>query len=224
MKKPVLVFGMLVAGGLAFTSCNKNLKDDIKDLKSKVDTLNKHNSELQEQIDNIEVIFGANEPITATTTFTDNNNATKTIKESYYFKSTASQTQRMEQDENGNYLIYIERFKDVWSGDGGGAWVAFTYNPTSKAITDKRGGHYWWDTDVYENRARYSELDEENGLTINITIDKISTTTGEISLKFSATGNETYTDNIGDNAPNPGKPMSTNFNFTGKLVVFPYED
>jgi hypothetical protein len=219
MKKSLVILSLLVAGSTLFSSCNKKLKDDIKDLKQQVDELKKHNSELQEQVNGVENILGSNEPIIATTTFTDNNNTTRTVVGAYKFKAGNSSTQRMYDNGDGTYDIYIERFSDVEWYEG--AWVAFTYNPTTKAVTNKRGGQYWNDEDPYYNNARYDENYITTGLTFSITVNSLNLATGEISLNFSASGTAEYTNAVVYYyVPNKGKPVSTTFSFTGKLKVF----
>lgn len=204
MKTSLLTFGLLLAGCALTTSCNKDLKNDIQ--------------ELQGRVNEVESILGANEPITATSTFTDNANATRTVTGTYKFKAGNNGTQKMVNNGNGTFDVYIERFSDVdWYE---GAWISFTYNPTSKAITNKKGGHYWGDEDSYGNQTRY-DATKPNGLTLDITVDKIDVTTGDISLKFAASGTSQYTSEAPATwSPNPGKPMSTTFDFTGKLKVF----
>ncbi|NII26483.1 bZIP transcription factor [Pseudoflavitalea sp. X16] len=222
MKKSSVIFSALVAGAALFSSCNKNLKDDIRDLEKQVKELEDHNSELKEQIGDIKNSLGSDEPIEATTTFVDDNNVTRTIKDKYHFKAGNNQTQRLVQKSDGNYDIYIERFSDVMWYEG--AWLAFTYNPATKEITNKRGGQYWDDEDAYYDNARYDYNLYQQGLTFNITLDSINLSTGAIALKFSATATGEYTGNAYSYySPNPGKEMSTNFTFTGKLKLYPYE-
>ncbi|MDF2191522.1 hypothetical protein [Paraflavitalea sp. CAU 1676] len=221
MKKPVILFGMLVAGSLAFTSCTKNLKDDVSDLKKEIDSLNKSNAELEGQVGGIEIILGANEPITATTTFTDNNNATVTVKDTYKFKAGNSSTQYAKGNSDGTYRIYIERFSDVEWYEG--ARVEFVYNPTTKEITQKRVRHYWDSPDNYNDNADYGTISPtHSGLQINITVNNFNATTGEISLTVAASGDATYSGLETYYSPNPGKPYSTSFAYTGKVKVFPY--
>jgi hypothetical protein len=218
MKKSFVIFSMLVAGATLFSSCNKKLKDDISDLEKKVNELKKHNSELQEQVNGVENILGSNEPIAATTTFVDNNDATRTITGVYKFKGGNNETQHMIKNDDGTYDIYIERISDV--GWEEGAWVGFTYNPTTKAVTNKRGGQYWDDQDPYYDNVRYDE-DYTTGLTFNITVNSLNVATGDISLNFSASGTAAYTNAVEYYyVPNKGKPVSTTFTFAGKLKVF----
>ena len=214
MKKLVIIFGVLIAGS-PFVSCKK-LKDDIKELQSQVndlekqnDTLKNHNSALQERLNGIASALGSDEPITATTTFEDDKAATRTITGTYRLKSGDWNTQYMYNNNDGTYEVYIERFSDIdWSS---GASVSFTYNPTTKAITNIGGSHYWSDADSYEDRARY--FSGYSGLTMNVTIDNINVTTGDISLKFSASGTSVYTNAVNSYyVPNQGKPVATNFN------------
>lgn len=222
MKKSSVIFSALVAGATLFSSCNKNLKDDVRDLEKQVKELESHNSELKEQIGNIENALGSDEPIEATTTFVDDNNVTRTIKDKYPFKAGNNVTQRLVENGDGTYDIYIERFSDVMWYEG--AWVAFTYNPSTKEITNKRGGQYWDDEDAYYNNARYDQNLYTQGLTLTITVNSLNVSTGAISLKFSAAATSEYTSNIYYYyTPNPGKQMSTEFTFTGKLKLFPHE-
>ncbi|HEX6426051.1 MAG TPA: bZIP transcription factor [Niastella sp.] len=222
MKKLVIIFGVLIAGS-PFVSCKK-LKDDIKDLQSQVndlekqnDTLKNHNSVLQEQLNGVVSSLGSNEPIAATTTFEDDNGVTRTISGVYKFKSTDYYTQKLVKNTDGTYEIYIERFGDLnWNE---GAWVGFTYNPTTKAVTNISGGQYWSDADSYYDNARYSGT--TTGLTMNVTIESLDVTTGATSLKFSASGTSAYTNAVSYwYVPNQGKPVSTTFSFAGKLKLF----
>lgn len=215
MKKTVFFLSTLIAGASMFTSCNKDLKDDIKDLQKK-------NSELQEKVDGIEAVLGANEPILAVTTFTDNDNVTRKVEGTYKFKASNRETSSMVKNEDGTYDIYIERFSDVEWYEG--AWVAFTYNPTTKAVTHKRGGQYWDNADPFYDNARYDEDSYSTGLTLTITLNNIDVATGAISLNFTAAGTADYTNGVYYYyVPNQGKPVSTSFAFTGKLSVFTQE-
>jgi hypothetical protein len=199
MKKLLIIFSVAIAVS-PFVSCKK-MKDDIKDLKDQVNTLNRQ--------------LGADEPITATTTFDDNTGATRTVKGTYYFKTTDYYSQRMIKNSDGTYAIRIERFEGADGTDGAG--VSFTYNPTTKAVTNISGSHDWTDADPYKNYVEYSGT--YTGLTMTVTVDNLDVTTGAISVKFSASGTAAYTAVVTDN-PNPGKPCSTNFSFVGKLKIF----
>ncbi|MGE5107338.1 MAG: hypothetical protein ACM3H8_07325, partial [Sphingobacteriales bacterium] len=102
-----------------------------------------------------------------------------------------------------------------------GAWVSFTYNPATKTVTNKRGGHYWDDQDPYYNQTLYYENGFNTGLTIDIKVNNINVATGDISLSFSASGTGAYTTGVPYYySPNQGKANSTNFTFTGKLKIF----
>ena len=222
MKKLVLIFGVLIAGS-PFVSCKK-LKDDIKDLQNQADDLQKQNdtlrnrhSALKDQLDGIANAIGSDEPITATTTFEDDNGATRTVSNTYKFKSTDYYTQSLLKNSDGTYNIYVERFSDVeWYQS---AWIRFTYNPTTKAVTAIEGEHYWSDADPYYNDAYYPNS-TYTGLTKTVTVDSLNLTTGATSIKFSASGTSDYTNSVGSWTPNPGKPVSTKLTFVGKLKLF----
>lgn len=221
MKKLAIIIGVLIAGS-PFVSCKK-MKDDIKDLKNEIsdlqkqnDTLKEKNSLLANQADLIGSVIGSNEPVIATTTFEDNSGATRTISAVYKWKSIDYYTQYMMDNKDGTYYIYIERFSDV--GWNEGAWIDFTYNPTTKAVTNFATRHYWRDYDPYSNRARYYG-GSYTGLTLNFTVESFDLTTGAISVKMAASGTSAYTSAYSSYAPNPGKPVSTTLSFTGKLKL-----
>lgn len=223
MKKPLLLFSILVTGAFIFSSCNKNLKDDIKDLQQEVDSLNKHNSELDEKVRSIEDAIGSNEPIVVTSSFVDDEGKTRTRKDNYRFKSSGYSTHSLRELSDGTYDVYIERFNDVnWFE---GAYVAFNYNPATKAVTNKRSTHYWDDYSPYGDRCRYDEtIYTGSDQTINLNLKSINLTTGEIALDFSASAKGDYTNNYYSNCPNPGEAMNTSFSFAGKLKIFPFEE
>jgi hypothetical protein len=220
MKKLLIILSVLIAGS-PFVSCKK-MKDDIKDLQNQANDLQKQNDSLRNshatlknQLDGIASAIGSDEPIAITTTFQDNNGATRTISGTYKFKSTDYYTQSMYKNNDGTYEIYIERFNDITWNES--VSVGFTYNPTTKAVTSLTAYHYWDDADSYSDYAYY--YGTYSGLTKTLTIDNFDVTTGAISLKFSASGTGDYTNSTG-NSPNPGKPVTTNFTFAGKLKLF----
>lgn len=211
MKKLLIAIGIFAIGS-SLVSCNKKLKDDISDLKSQV-------NDLKNQNDTLKNILGSDEPISATTTFTDNAGATRTVSGVYKFKSSDYATQKAVKNSDGTYYIYIERFSDVSWYEG--VRAEFTYNPTNKAVTDIYVTHYWDDEDPYYDRARYMSSYTGTGLTLNLTVDNFDTTTGAISMKFAAAGTAAYTSAISSSySPNQGKPVATNFSFAGKLKIF----
>lgn len=217
MKRSFVFFGTLMIAAMSFTSCNKSLKDDVKALK-------KQNSELQEQLGGIANALGSDEPIKATTSFKDRDNVSRTKTDTYLFKASGTSTQQLVRNGNGTYDIYLERFGDVnWNE---GAWVAFNYNPTTKAITNKRGGQYWDDYGNYSPRARYDEDQYSTGLTFNINIKSLDLTTGVISLEVNMAGTDEYS-NLVDSyyVPRRGAAVSTTLSFDGKLRVYErYDD
>lgn len=204
MKKSFIIFGILLVGATSLTSCTKKLKDDIRDLRS--------------ELNEVKDILGSSEPITAVSTFKDDNDVTRTIKDTYRFKAGNNSTQRMTKNSEDNYEIYIERFSDVEWYEG--AWIEFTYNPATKAITNKRGGQYWDNPDSYYDNTRF-EGDNVAGLSIDINIKNIDVNTGDISLTFTASGDDAYTNSLPYYySPNQGKSMTTTLDFAGKLKVF----
>jgi predicted small secreted protein len=217
MKKSLFFFAILLVGSALLSSCNKKLKKDIEELEKQV-------SDLQNQQNNTNAVIGANEPITATTTFIDDDGNTRTVTATYSFKAGDYSTQYMEDNGDGTYNVYIERFSDVdWNE---GAWVYFNYDPATGAITNKSGGQYW-DWQLSYNGYVYYSDSYSPPATINITINSITmnntTNTANISLTFSANASVAYGNNVTWAVPNPGEETNTSFTFNGKLKIFPLD-
>jgi len=222
MKKTPYILGVLITGALTFTSCTKNLKDDINDLKNQVDTLHRSNDSIAGRLNGIELILGANEPLTGSTNFTDNNNATRTVNFNYQFKAGNINTHYAQELANGKFNIFIRRFSDVEIAEE--ARIAFIYDAATKEITNKEVAHYWNNADNYTDRAAYGiYVTNHPGLSITITVNSFNPTTGEISLTANASADAAYSAAVTQYvfAPNPGKPYSTTLSFSGKLKVFP---
>jgi len=213
MKRPLLIIGITLVGALLLPSCTKSLKDDVNYLEGQVDSLKKRNAALREQAKATQNILGADEPITATTTYKDANGVDKTYKDTYSFKSGNAYTQLMVRQTSGQYYVYIERFSDIdWYE---GAWLEFLYDPTSKEISQKIGGQYWASPWGYKS-TYYKGTDA--GCQLNINLKSINTASGEISLDFTGTATAAYTAN-NTRWPAPGQAHATQFSFTGKLSV-----
>jgi hypothetical protein len=202
---------MFLIGATIFSSCNKKLKDDIESMEKQV-------ADLKDQQNQTDAILGANEPMTASTKFTDDNGDEKIVTDIYKFKSSDNSTQGLYDNGNGTFTVYIERFSDVdWQE---GAVIRFIYNPETKEITDKSVRHYWSLNGPYNDNAYY--YDYQTGATINVTINSINISTGNISVNVTASGDEQYSYDYYDQVPNEGSPVTTTLSFSGKLKAFPY--
>jgi hypothetical protein len=191
---------------LLLSSCNKKLKEDMKEMEREIENQKNINASLQNQL-------GADEPITATTTFADDSNVTRTVSATYGFKASNGETQYMSLQSNGTYEILIQRFLDL--DDNEGAWMMFYYNPSTGAITNPGMGHYWdWNISGYYSYAQYY-LFYTPVPAINITIHSINTSTGYIDL--TATG--TASDGYNGTTPNSGKGATTTLSFKGTLGI-----
>lgn len=207
MKKILIVFSVLIAGLFTFSSCNKNLKDDI--------------NELRKQLKDVSHEIGADEPITVTTSFKDRNNVNRSYTGTYKIKLGGIRSQKLAKKPDGTYDIYIHRMMDIDNREH--ATVSFSYNPITKAITKKQVYHTWNDFSSYNPNAWYNESFHNTGLTINIDIKRLDLTTGAISLDVEASGNEEYSNTAPSYyVPRRGAALSTKLSFEGKLKY--YED
>lgn len=218
-----MIAGVFIAGSLALTSCTKDLKNDINDLKTKTASQHGQIDSLANRLDSVDIILGFNEPIIVTTTFTDNADNTRTIKDTCSFKRNDNGSQYARERADGSYNIYIQRWGGLWSDEE--VYVSFRYNPATKTISEKKVLHVWNDADDYYDRADYGNAySTDPGLTINITVNSFNLTTGQISLNVSASGDADYARLMYYNGDAPNdKPYSTSLSFNGKVKVFAYE-
>ena len=213
MKGYILILGISLAGTTMLPSCTKNLKDDVSDLQTQVDSLKKRNAELRDHAKATQNILGSDEPIAAVTSYKDDAGADKSYQDTYSFKAGNYSTQYMVERTDGTYEVYVERFGDVEWYEG--AWFYFRYNPTTKEVTQKSGGQYWSNASRWFNVYYY---DTYTGNTVTINLKSINIATGELSLDFTGSATADYTTN-NSNFPNPGVAHNTKFPFTGKLAV-----
>lgn len=205
MKRSIVLSGLILFGSLLFSSCTKQLKDDIK--------------ELQQKIDDVSHGLGADEPITPVTVFKDKKGNTITIADTYRFKGSDYNTQSLIKKQNGMYQVNITRFVDVQYSES--VDISFNYDPSTKAITSKYCDHDWNDNGEYNSRAYYNYDNFNKGLSFDIDLKKIDITTGDISLDVKINATQEYCSGMADfSVPWAGTTLSTSFSFDGKLKVY----
>ena len=210
MKKLSIIF---LAFPLLFSSCNKKLKNDLNDLEKSVQEQKDLNAGLQNQVNNVNSLLGSNEPMIAITTFKDDNNVDRSVSNTYSFKAGNYSTQYMEDNGDGTYDVYIERFSDVEWHEG--ASIGFTYDPVTKAITAPYIQHYWdWNISGYNDRAYYNIYSLPLP-TMTITINSIDISSGYIDLTAVAQAVDGYNNTV----PNSATACTTSLAFKGKLAV-----
>lgn len=198
MKRSFVLFCALMVGALSFSSCNKSLKDDVKDLRNQL---------------------GFDEPITATTTFTDYKNESRTVTGVYKFKDGASGSNALIKNADGTYEIRIERSDAVHGDDG--VSLYFVYNPTTQKITYKESNHYWEDFGTSNSYAYvYQNENAIAGLTFNVDIKSFDQEAGSISVEVKIEATKEYCQNNPGNVPNRNSGFTTTYTFSGKLKKF----
>ena len=198
MKRSFVFFCALMAGALSFSSCNKNLKDDLNELKKEM---------------------GVDEPITATTTFTDLKNAERKVTTTFKYKWSNSYSDAMHKNSDGTYEIYIRRYQDRY--DENGIELYFVYDPTAKKILYKDFELYWDDLGLSNGGIEvYEEGEPETGLTFNIDLKSIDVQAGTINLDVKIEGTKEFSNNNPYDVPNKNSAFSTAFSFNGKLSVY----
>jgi hypothetical protein len=198
MKRSFVFFCALMAGALSFSSCNKDLKDDLNELKKEM---------------------GVDEPITATTSFTDLKNAERKITATFKYKYGNNYSDAMSKNSDGNYEIHIRRFQDRY--DENSIELYFVYDPTTKKILYKDFNLDWDDLGLSTGNIDISEDgDPETGLTFNIDIKSIDVQAGTINIDVKVEGTKEYSNNNPYDVPNRNSAFTTAFSFNGKLTVY----
>lgn len=167
--------------------------------------------DLEDRLDKVENSLGTNEPISVNFKTTNYDDVEIVEKTSYLFKAKGY-NQYMEDNGDGTYYVYVERFADV--GWNEGAWVEFNYNPTTKEATNIESRIYFYDQFGNYLNPRFSE-DSYVGNTTSLTVSSFNTETGAVNLTLDASTDATATNNEFE-----GEPMSCSFSFKGKLEVF----
>lgn len=202
MKRSFVLFCALMAGALSFSSCNKDLKDDINELKRNI---------------------GEGEPITTTTTFTDFKNAERKVNTTFKYKVDGDYLNAMYKNSDGIYEISILRRQNTYSEAY--ARLQFVYDPATKKILYKDFELNWDDLGLSEGNVEVSDDDEpETGLTFNIDIKSIDLEAGTINLDVKIEGSKEYSTNNPYEVPNRNSAFTTAFSFNGKLTVYDYSE
>jgi len=219
MNRTMLMLAFATAGTFLLGACNKTLKDDIKSLQGRTDSLRKSGSEIQKQLQQLNDLVGNSEPISATTTFQDLQNGSHTIGGTYRFRSNSYTTQSLVRYPEGIYEITIARSGQLTFSEY--AYLNFQYDPASKKVSRIIGQHYWANIEpAFHNIFYFTYNDAHPGLTMDVGIQRLDLTTGDIALTCTATGKGDYTDWVEDwKVPVAGKEVKTVMSFTGKLQV-----
>jgi hypothetical protein len=201
MKRSFVFFFALMAGALSFSSCNKDLKDDVNELRNQL---------------------GTDEPITATTTFTDKNNVERKVVGTYKFKGVASFSNALIKHSDNTYEVRIGRFETIDSETG--CYLVFTYDAANKKVLSRESGHYWEEMGSSNGEAYVYENDEPiAGLSFNVDVKSIDLEAGHINVDVKIEGSKEFALANEDQVPNKNSAFTTTFSFNGKLKKFDRE-
>jgi hypothetical protein len=167
--------------------------------------------DLEKQLADLEKALGSNEPLVINFSTMNSNDIAVEKNASFGFKSLSSYSNYMEDNDDGTFEIYIERFGDIeWTE---GAWIYFEYDANTDTFSDEQAGVYFYNQFRQWTNPYFDP--DITGNTFEMTINSINTTTGQISVSINAS-----TDNAASNNEYSGKPMSCSFTFNGKLPIF----
>lgn len=167
-------------------------------------------NDLEDRLDKVEDALGTNEPLSVDFLTTNLDGADIAKETSYLFKRKGYY-EYIEDNQDGTYDVYIERFSDVDMQES--AWIYFEYNSATQEVSDESAGVQYYDkSGRWINPGFY---DGDAGNTISITVNALNAETGAVNVKVTASTDETATNN-----EYAGQPMSCTFSFKGKLDVF----
>lgn len=198
MKRSFVFFCALMAGALSFSSCNKDLKDDLNELKRDA---------------------GVDEPLVVTTTFTDYKNQERKITGTLKYNNGVMDSDAMIKNPDGNYEIRIGRSmnlaNDQWAGLG------FYYDPATKKVLYVALEHYWEDLGFSNGHVEvYQNENPTNGLSFDLNIKSIDLESGNINLELKVEGTKEYASNNSWRVPNNNSGFTSVISFNGKLNKF----
>jgi hypothetical protein len=168
-------------------------------------------NELEDRLDKVENALGTNEPLDIDFQTKNLEDLDISKKASFLFKSKGY-NEYIEDNQDGTYDVYIERYYDVFGNEG--AWIFFEYNLSTKEITNKQARVYFYDRFGRYINPIFSD-DAASGNTLTLDVKSINVETGVVDVNVTASTIETSTNN-----EYSGKPMNCTFSFKGKLDVF----
>lgn len=195
MKTKILF--LLIGISLSFASCQK---DELEDLQKSLD---KTNTEL-----------GLDSPIKFTFSTKDANgqNFTRTGESPIKF---TGEYFYIADESSGWYEIYIKKASDVaWTE---GAWLAFEYNPTTKAVQYGALGLYIYGPDFDYFRPRFFSSDDFT--TVSVQVNEFNFKTGFLDVALSAS-----TTSESENNVVTGNAMSVTMSFKGNVPTYTYDN
>ncbi len=167
-------------------------------------------NDLEDRLDKIENALGTNEPL-AIDFKTTNLDDQEIIKKTSYLFKTSGYNEYINDNGDGTFEVYIERFSDVEWYEG--AWISFTYDPATKETSDESTRVYFYDKFGNYVNPRFTNGDDGN--TFALTVKSINVETGAVNVSVVAS-----TDATAANNEFTAKPMTCNFTFAGTLPVF----
>jgi hypothetical protein len=166
--------------------------------------------DLEDRLDNIEGVLGADSPIKANFETTDFDDAAFTRKATYSIKPSTSYA-RIYDYGDGHYNIEIYRLGDIdWEEY---AAIEFDYDANTKEVSNKFAELYFRNSFGSGREASFYEDDTEN--MIDIVVKSINLETGSIRVSVVAESTENYSENVFE-----GQPMNLTLSFSGRLPIY----
>lgn len=186
------------------TGCNKKLKKEIEEMDQKI-------QELESKQNQTSHLLGSDEPISLSFYTSVNTNKTINLDQNFYFKAGNFNTQYLEDNGDGTYEVYIERWEDL--NGNSYSFIEFDYNPSTNVATNVELGGEFYDSNGTFCDTRIRSTDPE--ATINVSVQSFNANTGTVSV--TATGSTSNSSNYNYFA---GNGMSGTWKFSGKLPIY----
>ncbi len=210
MKK---IFTLLTVSAIAlasFTSCNKKLKDDMRDLENSLSDQERRNNDLQGQLNGLKEGI-TKEPLMVKFNTTDNDDQAVSYEGDYTLVVGSDYTNSYVEDNGGGtYDVYVRRSDDL--GTDYSAEIQFTYNPSNGQVTAISAQTQGFGSEGEPINVSFSG---STGLIQTVSVSAFDFNAGTITFSYSANSTVNYFDNA-----YTGNTMSFTASYTGTLVKY----
>ncbi len=209
-KISVLLMAVALVMTGTFSSCNKKLKEEIKDLDKQVEDLKAQQATTNSNLNATNNTLGFNSPFSMSLTTKNGADSTIVVNKTYKYWTGDDYTS-MENNHDGTYNVYLYVTEAAyWDND---AYLYFVYNPTTKVVTNGVVNMDYIDYEYSNKTPTLSQADTEATVTFNVT--KFDTSTGVIDVTISGSTTNASASNV-----YTGKAMTLSFHYVGTLAVF----
>lgn len=188
------------------TSCNKGLKDDMKELEQKLAEEQAKNAKIRQNL-------GGDACFSYTFSTNDGTNAVNLTDDLCLYNDHVVDGNYVIDYGDSTYYVYVERTGDYWDDY---LSIGFDYDSKTGIVElDEAYLYAIFPGELDQNGVYF--YDEENTTNNVLRVTSFNRNTGAISFSFNGATLADFSDNYYSN-----QPMTLNFNFSGDLYKIDY--